>query len=159
MTHPYDGREHGPRIAVALAAVAGVVALGLHATVFGGGLVLLAVVGAVATGVGPTLTRRNPPAEDIVVPRWVGADARALATEQRRLLAQLGDPDQLRTAVRPRVAALVEARLARHGVDPGSAEARALLGEPLTAWLTGSRRDAAMSPAAFAALLDRIEAL
>lgn len=159
MTHFHDARDTGPRIAVAVTAVAGVVAIGLHATVFGAALVLLAVAGAVATGVGPALTRRAERAEDIVVPRWTGADSRALATEQRRLLAQLDDVDQLRTAVRPRVAALVEVRLARHGVAPGSAEARTLLGEPLTAFLTGTGRTTSMSPAAFGALLARIEAL
>ena len=159
MTHPYDTRETGPRLAAAVAAVVGLVLLGLGATVLGAALVLLGVAGGVATAVGPVLTRRNERVDDIVVPRWVGADAHGLATEQRRLVAQLGDPVQLQAAVRPRVAALVEARLARHGVTPGSAEGQALLGEQLTAFVTGTRRTAAMSPAAFGALLARIEAL
>lgn len=156
-THETYPRDLGPVIAVALAAVGGLVALGLGAPELGLALVLLALAGAIGSSVGPHLASRPRRMTDIVVPRWVGADDRALVADQRRLTAQLADAEQVDAVVRPRLAAVVADRLARRGVEVGSPEARRLLGEPLATFLQGGGR--AVSPAAFRALLDRVEAL
>lgn len=151
-------RETGPLVAVAVAALVGVVLVGVGATGVGVALVLLGVAGAVAVAVGP-LARRTESLADIVVPRGAGPDAVGIATAQRRLLQQLQDPDQVDLALRPRLAALAAARLARRGVDPASAEARTLLGEPLADFTAGRRRPRPVGTRELDGWLTRLEAL
>ena len=152
------GAERGPRVVVAVAGVGGAVALGLGLGFVGTTLVLLALAGAVATAVGPVLSRSTVRLDDIAVPRWPGPDAVTLAAGQRRLLGALGSAEQVRTSVQPRLTALVEDRLRARGIEPGTPAAREVQGEALTAFLLDPR-PRAVSARGFAALLDRVEAL
>lgn len=158
MTHPVLPPDRGPLGAIGLISAAGVAATGFGVTALGTVLVLIGLAGAVAFAVGPVLTRRSTRIDDIVVPQWVGPDATALAADQRRLLNTLGSAEQVRTVIRPRLAALVEARLRARGVEPDSDEARSLQGASLTAFLDGDAVGA-MSARGLGSLLDRVEAL